>query len=422
MSNELLAEAVALTAAAREAAAVMGRVDAARRNAAILNLAGLIVDHRKAVFAANAFDVKKARRAGLSDAVVDRLALNPGRVQAMADACAQVASLPDPVGATLDGRTRADGLRLTRVRVPLGVVFMIYEARPNVTVDAAALCVKSANACILRGGKEAAASNRALAGLLTRALDDAGLPPAAGQWVANPDRALVPVLLEQTAGIDVVVPRGGRGLVETVMRHSRIPVIKHLDGICHIFVDESADFDLARRVLLNAKTQRPATCNAVETLLVHRKAAKAFLPEALADLTAMGVEIRGDAAVRKVCPKLRIKPAIPEDWGYEFHGPILAAAVVEDIGRAIAHINLYGSRHTDAIMTRDIGAARRFTREVDSASVMVNASTRLADGGEYGLGAEIGISTDKIHARGPVGLEGLTTYKWIVEGDGHIRQ
>jgi glutamate-5-semialdehyde dehydrogenase len=353
--------------------------------------------------------------------MLDRLKLSRGRIADMAHGVEQVAALPDPVGRIIDGWVRPDGLRISRVRAPLGVALIIYESRPNVTIDAAALCVKSGNAAILRGGKESVRSNVALGELLKAALAEAGLPEEGVQVVGDTDRALVPALLKLPQHIDLVVPRGGKGLIRTVMEHSQIPVLKHLDGVCHVYVDATADLAMARAIIVNAKTSRPATCNAAETLLVHRKAAALFLPEALRTLAKAGVELRGDEETRALAKGVRVKPATAEDWGAEYGDLILSVAVVSGLDDAITHINTYGSRHTDAIVTRDLSAAARFRREVDSSSVMVNASTRLSDGFEYGLGAEIGISTDKLHARGPVGLEGLTTYKWLVDGEGQIR-
>ncbi len=415
--------ALTLALAADEAAPFMAAADGGRRNAALLALAELLDKSARDIVQANKKDLEAAKKAGLSKAMLDRLALDAKRVAAMADGVKQVAALRDPIGMILDGGVRPNGLRISRVRTPLGVVLMIYEARPNVTVDAASLCLKSANACILRGGREALRTNLKLGEIISRALESAGLPARAVQVVDTPDRELVPALLAMDKHIDIVVPRGGKGLVETVMEHSRIPVLKHLDGVCHTYVDASADLDMAENLVLNAKTNRPSTCNATETLLVHQDIAPSFLPRCLAALIKAGVEIRADAASADVARSVGIEvaDATDDDWKAEYNDLILAVKVTPDLSSAIAHINANGSRHTDAIVTSDLMAANRFKLEVDSSSVMVNASTRFSDGHEYGLGAEIGISTDKLHARGPVGLEGLTTYKWLVEGDGQVR-
>lgn len=416
--------ALALALTAEEAAPAMAAADGGRRNAALLALADLLEASIGDIVFVNAIDMEAAERAGLSGPMRNRLALDADRIRAMAAGVKQVAALRDPVGMILDGGVRPNGLRISRVRTPLGVVLMIYEARPNVTVDAAALCLKSGNACILRGGREALTTNLKLGELISRALESAGLPPRAVQVADTPDRDLIPALLALDKHIDIVVPRGGKGLIETVMRHSRIPVLKHLDGICHTYVDASADPDMAERVVQNAKTNRPATCNATETLLVHQGIARTFLPRCLAALAGAGVEIRADAETAAIAEEagVAVLEATDEDWKAEYNDLILAVKVVPDVDAAIAHINTFGSKHTDAIVASDLFAVERFKLEVDSASVMVNASTRFSDGFEYGLGAEIGISTDKLHARGPVGLEGLTTYKWLVEGDGQIRE
>ena len=415
--------ALTMALAADEAAPFMAVADGGRRNAALLAIAELLEKSAKDIVFVNQIDVDAARKAGLPEAMCERLTLDPKRVKAMADGVKQVAALKDPVGMILDGSVRPNGLKISRVRTPLGVVLMIYEARPNVTTDAASLCLKSGNACILRGGREALGTNLKLGEIIAEALESAGLPPRTVQVVDTPDRELVPALLAMDKHIDIVVPRGGKGLVETVMQHSRMPVLKHLNGVCHTYVDASADLDMAETVVLNAKTNRPSTCNATETLLVHQDAAEEFLPRCLASLGKAGVEIRGDDACRAIAKKAGIacKKATEDDWKAEYNDMVLAVKVVQDLASAISHINTYGSRHTDAIITSDVFAAERFKLEVDASSVMVNASTRFADGFEYGLGAEIGISTDKLHARGPVGLEGLTTYKWLVEGDGQVR-
>ncbi len=415
--------ALAFALAADEAAPFMAAADGGRRNAALLAMAQQLRKNTDEIIFVNNIDVDSAKKAGLPAAMCDRLALDAKRINAMAEAVEQVAALPDPVGQVLDGSVRPNGLRISRVRAPLGAVLMIYEARPNVTIDAASLCIKSGNSCVLRGGKEALATNLKLGEIVADALVAANLPPRAVQVVDMPDRELVPELLAMDKHIDIVVPRGGKGLVEIVVQHSRIPVLKHLDGVCHTYVDASADPDMAETVVLNAKTNRPSTCNATETLLVHQDIAESFLPHCLELLVQAGVEIRADVEAKRIADKANIKakPATNDDWKAEYNALILAVKIVNDLSTAISHINTYGSKHTDAIITRDIAAAERFKLEVDTASVMVNASTRFADGFEYGLGAEIGISTDKLHARGPVGLAGLTTYKWLVEGDGQVR-
>ncbi len=416
-------QAMQMATAAREAAPALACACGGQKNAALAALASGLEAAAKAIYAANAKDLKEAKAAGLTPAMLDRLTITPERLAAMVDGVRQVTMLPDPVAEIIDGWTRPNGLRLSRVRVPLGVGFIIFEARPNVTIDAAALCIKSGNAVILRGGKESVRSNLALAKCLQAALAEAKLPPECVQVVDTPDRTLMQELLKLDKHIDFIIPRGGRGLIEAIMENSRIPVIKHLDGICHVFVDDAADFAMATRIILNAKTQRPGTCNAAETLLVHKNIAKKFLPDCLAQLRKAGVELRADKATHAACKgrNVALVQASEEDFRTEHLALILNVAVVSDIEQAILHINTYGSHHTDAIITQDVDAAARFKRGVDSSSVMVNASTRFADGFEYGLGAEIGISTDKLHARGPVGLEGLTTYKWIVEGEGQLR-
>jgi glutamate-5-semialdehyde dehydrogenase len=359
------------------------------------------------------------RNAKLDESLLDRLELNEDRVAAMADGVRQVATLPDPVGELTDMRLRPSGIQVGRMRVPLGVVGIIYESRPNVTADAASLCLKSGNAAILRGGSEAVNSNQAIARCITRALRDVGLPEEAVQVLDITDRRTVGHMVGMPEYIDVVIPRGGKGLVSAVSKDARVPVIKHLDGICHVYLDDGADFDKAIAVAVNAKTQRYGTCNTMETLLVHAAVAARMLPELGRIYSEAGVELRGCARTRAILADAR--PATEEDWGTEYLAPILAVKVVDDLDQAIDHITRYGSAHTDSIVTENYSHARRFLREVDSSSVMVNASTRFADGYEYGLGAEIGISTDKFHARGPVGLEGLTSQKWIVLGDGNVR-
>jgi len=405
---------------AREASWLLGRAETAAKNAALLAIADAIVAERARLVAENHKDLEAGRQRGLDAALLDRLELTDARIDSMAEGLRQIAALPDPVGAISGLDYRPSGIQVGRMRVPLGVIGIIYESRPNVTADAAALCLKSGNACILRGGSEALHSNQAIARCLERGLEQAGLPATAVQVVATTDRAAVGELLKLEQYVDVIVPRGGKGLIERVSRESRIPVIKHLDGVCHTYIDDQADIDKAVRVAFNAKTQRYGTCNTMETLLVAAGIAARVLPLLAKLYREQGVELRG---CERTCQLLDdIKAAQDSDWDEEYLAPILAVRVVDDLDAAMEHIRKHGSGHTDAIVTENITRARRFLREVDSSSVMVNASTRFADGFEYGLGAEIGISTNKLHARGPVGLEGLTTLKFIVLGDGHIRQ
>jgi glutamate-5-semialdehyde dehydrogenase len=404
---------------ARIAAREVARADTETKNRALLLAAKALRRDAKKLIAANAADLITARAGGKDAAFIDRLTLTDDTVEQMAKGLEQVAKLPDPVGEISDLHQQPSGIRVGRMRVPLGVIGIIYESRPNVTADAAALCLKSGNACILRGGSESVRSNLAIAACIHEALKAAGLPETAVQVIGTPDRAAVGWLLAMGEFVDVIVPRGGKELIERVMRESRIPMIKHLDGVCHVYVDEGADPDKAIRIADNAKTQRYGVCNAMETLLVNEKIAPAVLP-ALAKIYAeKGVELRGDEEARKLVAGM--KPAAEEDWYAEYLAPILAVRVVKDLDAAMNHIAKYGSQHTDAIVTEDEARAKRFLREVDSSSVLVNASTRFADGFEYGLGAEIGISTDKLHARGPVGLQGLTSQKFVVFGSGQIR-
>jgi glutamate-5-semialdehyde dehydrogenase len=370
------------------------------------------------LLAANAEDLAAARAAGLEPAMVDRLALTPAGVAQMAEGVRQVAALADPVGEISDLRYRPSGIQVGRMRVPLGVIGIIYEARPNVTVDAAVLCLKSGNAAILRGGSEAIRANQAIAMCVHEGLRAAGLPATAVQVIETTDRAAVGELITMKDYVDVIVPRGGKGLIERISADARIPVLKHLDGVCHVYIDDRADLDKAVRIADNAKTHRYGTCNTMETLLVHADIAARVLPPLAAIYAGKSVELRGCDRARAIVPMI---PATDEDWATEYLAPILAVRIVDDLDQAIDHITAYGSMHTDAIVTEDYSRARRFLREVDSASVMVNASTRFADGFEFGLGAEIGISTDKLHARGPVGLEGLTSLKFVVLGDGQVR-
>ncbi|HFK2298228.1 TPA: glutamate-5-semialdehyde dehydrogenase, partial [Pseudomonas aeruginosa] len=369
---------------------------------------------------ANEQDLAAGRANGLEPAMLDRLALTPARIDDMIEGLRQVATLPDPIGEIRDMRYVPSGIQIGKMRVPLGVVGIIYESRPNVTIDAASLCLKSGNATILRGGSEAIHSNQAIARCIQQGLAEAGLPAAAVQVVETTDRAAVGALISMPEYVDVIVPRGGKGLIERISREAKVPVIKHLDGICHVYIDVAADLDKAIRVADNAKTQRYAPCNTMETLLVHAGVAERALPPLATIYREKGVELRGDAATRALLGA-EVLEATEEDWRTEYNAPILSIRIVDGLDAAIEHINTYGSQHTDAIITENFSDARRFLAEVDSASVMVNASTRFADGFEYGLGAEIGISTDKLHARGPVGLEGLTSEKYVVFGDGHVR-
>jgi glutamate-5-semialdehyde dehydrogenase len=406
-------------AAARAAARALARADTAAKDAALAAIAGAIRRDAAKLLTANADDVAAARARGADAAFVDRLTLSPKSVEAMAKGVEELISLPDPGGEITDLRFRPTGIQVGKMRVPLGVVGIIYESRPNVTVDAAALCLKAGNATILRGGSEAQRSNAAIAACVHEGLRAAGLPETAVQVIATTDRAAVGHLIADDKHVDVIVPRGGKSLIERIAREAKVPVIKHLDGVCHVFIDAAADLDKAVAIADNAKTQRYAPCNTMETLLVHAGIAARVLPPLAAIYTAKGVELRGCERSRAIVPAMR--PATEDDWYAEYLAPILAVRVVDSLDEAIAHIATYGSQHTDAIVTEDYTAAMRFLREVDSSSVMVNASTRFADGFEYGLGAEIGISTNKLHARGPVGLEGLTSQKWVVLGSGQIR-
>ncbi len=404
---------------ARAASRVIGRAETAVKNHALLAIAEALRQGAPTLIAENQKDLEAGRLEQLDSAMLERLALDNGRIAAMADGVREVAALPDPVGVITELTYRPSGIQVGRMRVPLGVIGIIYESRPNVTADAAALCLKSGNACILRGGSESIHSNKAIAACIRTGLEAAGLPADAVQLIATTDRAAVGELLRLDDCVDVIVPRGGKGLIERIMDESRIPVIKHLDGICHVYIDDRCDLDKARRIAVNAKTQRYGVCNAMETLLVARRIAPVVLPELARDLLEKGVELRGCPETVQIVPEAL--PVTGADWGTEYLAPILAIRIVADLDEAMEHIHQYGSGHTEAIVTEDYSRARRFLREVDSSSVMVNASTRFADGYEYGLGAEIGISTDKLHARGPVGLEGLTTQKFVVLGDGQVR-
>ncbi|HEU5297593.1 MAG TPA: glutamate-5-semialdehyde dehydrogenase [Burkholderiaceae bacterium] len=413
-----------LGANARAAATAMARAPLAARNAALLELARLLRVERDALQQVNRNDVAAGAAAGLQSALVDRLKLTPAIIETVARGCEQIAAMPDPIGEISELKRQPSGIQVGRMRVPLGVFAMVYESRPNVTIEAASLAIKSGNAAILRGGSEALASNLALARLVEGALTSAGLPADAVQLVATADRAAVGCLLAMHEQVDVMIPRGGKSLIERVAAEAKMPVIKHLDGNCHVYVDAEVDLEMALRVTDNAKTQKYSPCNAAESLLVHARQASAFLPRIAAVFAVKAVELRCDEralAMVQAVPAVRAVAASPDDWTAEYLAPIISVKVVDGLDEAIAHINRYGSHHTDAILTSNHGNAMRFLREVDSASVMVNASTRFADGFEYGLGAEIGISTDKFHARGPVGLEGLTSQKWIVLGSGELR-
>jgi glutamate-5-semialdehyde dehydrogenase len=405
---------------ARAASRLMAKADTRTKNQALTVMAEAIKRDAQKLLAENAKDLAAAKEKGLEAAMIDRLTLTPKTVAAMAEGLMQIVALPDPVGEITGLSYRPTGIQVGRMRVPLGVIGIIYEARPNVTADAAGLCLKAGNATILRGGSEAMNSNQAIAACVREGLKSAGLPETAVQVIETTDRAAVGELITMREFVDVIVPRGGKGLIERLIRESRVPMIKHLDGNCHVYVDDRADLDKALRIADNAKTQRYGTCNTMETLLVAEDIARVFLPKIAKIYLDKGVELRGCEASRAIVAEM--KAAAEEDWYTEYLAPILAVKVVKDVDAAIEHVNRYGSQHTDSIVTEDFSRARRFLNEVDSSSVMVNASTRFADGFEYGLGAEIGISTDKIHARGPVGLEGLTSQKFIVLGDGHIRQ
>jgi glutamate-5-semialdehyde dehydrogenase len=413
-------EALVLGKKAKEAARRLAVLSSAEKNRVLRRVAELIESRGETILDENRRDLERARRAGHSDAVLDRIALNTKRLQAMANGVREVASLPDPVREVVRMWRRPNGLQVGRMRIPLGVILIIYEARPNVTADAAALCFKSGNAVILRGGSEAYFSNRAIGAVLAEALAEAGVSVEAAQVVESKDRALIQELLQLEDFIDLVIPRGGEELIRAVAAHSRIPVVKHYKGVCHVYVDEEASLEMAARISMNAKVQRPAVCNAMETLLVHEKIAPVFLPPVIAQLREAGVEVRGCERTRAL--ETGVAPATEEDWSAEYLDLILSVRVVQDMDAAIDHIERYGSQHTETIVTSSYEKARAFVDRVQSSAVMVNASTRFNDGGELGLGAEIGISTSKIHAFGPMGLEELTTTKFIVFGDGQIRE
>jgi len=406
---------------ARAASRIMAKTDTATKNSALLKIADLIIESQAKLLEANALDLAAGKANGGLDAdLLDRLELTPARIESMAEGLRQVAKLPDAIGEISTMEEMPSGIKVGRMRVPLGVIGIIYESRPNVTADAAALCLKSGNATILRGGSEATNSNQAIAICIKEGLEACGLPGDAAQVIDTTDRAAVGELLKMSEYVDVIIPRGGKGLIERVSKEACMPVIKHLDGICHVYIDDHADMDKAIKVAYNAKTQRYGTCNTMECLLVAESIAEPVLKELAPMFKQAGVEIRGDKKSQKILPDIKL--ATDEDYHTEYLAPIMSLRIVSGLEEAMAHIHEYGSNHTDVIITEDKNNSDRFLREVDSSSVMVNASSRFADGFEYGLGAEIGISTDKLHARGPVGLEGLTSQKYIVIGDGHIRE
>jgi len=419
VSNELRQYMQEIGQQAKTASVLMASATPAAKNKVLAKIAVVLQQNRSKIQQANNLDLEQAKKIGLDDAMLDRLELSEIRIADMIEGLQQVIALPDPVGEITDMHFRPSGIQVGKMRVPLGVIGIIYESRPNVTVDAASLCLKSGNATILRGGKEAFHSNQAITRCIQQGLKKAGLPEEAVQVVNTTDREAVGFMLTMNDSIDVIIPRGGRSLTERVAKQATIPVIKHLDGICHVYIDEKANLNKAKAIAINAKTHRYGVCNAMETLLVNQKIAAKILPQLMQEYTALGVELRGCELTRELVDS--IKNATDEDWDTEYLAPILSIKIVPDMQQAIRHINTHGSHHTDSIVTEDYSKARQFLRNVDSGSVMVNASTRFADGFEYGLGAEIGTSTDKIHARGPVGLIGLTSQKYIVFGDGHIR-
>lgn len=409
-----------LGANARKASRAIARASSQEKNAALLAIADAISEQREQLKVANQRDMKRGEENGLDAALLDRLQLTDSTIDTMIEGLQQVAALPDPVGEITDLKYRPTGIQIGKMRVPLGVIGIIYESRPNVTIEAASLCLKSGNAAILRGGSEAIEANQALSECIAKGLAEAGLPAETVQVVETTDRAAVGELITMPEYVDVIVPRGGKGLIERISRDAKVTVIKHLDGICHVYIDQFADKTKAVNIAINAKTHRYGTCNTMETLLVHKAIAVEVLPELAEAYGEIGVELRGCDATREILADAI--PATEEDWHTEYLAPILSIKLVDDMDQAIEHINHYGSHHTDSIISENYTLARRFLTEVDSSSVMINASTRFADGFEYGLGAEIGISTDKIHARGPVGLEGLTSQKYVVLGNGEIRQ
>lgn len=419
MALELSQQCLEMADRARAAALEMQVLSTQVKNRWLLSAADGILLARESILRANDQDLQQAPAYGLSESAIDRLKLDTKRLESIAQGLRDIAALPDPVGECLGGWIRPNGLQIQKVRVPIGVIFFIYESRPNVTADAAGIAIKSGNSMILRGGKEAYYSSKAIVDVLTETADRQGVPTDALQMVQTLDRQAVGELLKLSKQIDLVIPRGGESLVRRVTDEATMPVLKHFDGNCHVYVDRNADLDQASRVVVNSKAQRMGVCNAAESLLIDAQIAEVFLPRIAQDLEPFGIELRGDAQALRILPQ--IQRATQEDWGREYLGPIMSVKIVADVEEAIAHINQYGSKHTDAIITKDIQTARRFTTKVDSAVVMVNASTRFNDGGQFGFGAEIGISTDKLHARGPCGLNELTTYKYIVTGDGHLR-
>ncbi len=423
-SNDIIARMQRIGRAARAASAAMSAAGSRSKDQALQTIANLLRDHQHQVIEASGLDLERARKSGLQPALIDRLALDAEAIEQMAVGVEQVTQLTDPVGEIVELKPRPSGIKVGRMRVPLGVIAIIYESRPNVTVDAAALCIKSGNSAILRGGSEAIESNRVLARIVRAGLVEAGLPADAVQLVDTTDRAAVGALAQMTEFIDLLVPRGGRGLIERLMRESRVPMLKHLDGICHVYIDSAADIDKGIAIADNAKTQRYGTCNTMETLLVAQSIAQEILPALGRIYQSKGVELRCCPESREILEAAGVTnviDAVEEDWRTEYLAPILSISTLPGVDEAISHINTFGSKHTDAIVTENYATAMRFVREVDSASVIVNASTRFADGYEYGLGAEIGISNDKLHARGPVGLEGLTSLKYVVFGNGEVR-
>lgn len=415
-------KALKISSSARDAGKALAQAGESVKNLCLERAAEMLVKRGKGIISSNKKDLAAGKKAGLSAAMLDRLEINSKGLSQMAEGLLQVASLPDPVGRTISGWRRPNGLNIRKVRIPIGVIFMIFESRPNVTVDAGSLALKSGNAVILRGGKEAIHSNIALGKVMADALKSVGLPKDCVQVIDTPDRSLANALLKQESNIDVVIPRGGKGLIKTVMEESVIPVIAHLDGICHVFIDKEADLDMAVNISLNAKTQRTGVCNAMETLLVHEGIAKKFIPLCFKGMKKKKVKLIGCNKTVNIARGIKVENATEEDWATEYLDSVLSVKVVKDVAAAVKHINKYGSNHTDAIVTQDVETAEYFRRCVDSSSVMVNASTRFSDGFEYGFGAEMGISTNKLHARGPVGLEELTTYKFLVDGNGQIRE
>jgi glutamate-5-semialdehyde dehydrogenase len=405
---------------ARAASSILADAEPAQKNAALQAIADALISGAGNIKKANALDLEQGRKDGLDEAMLDRLLLDDNRIQGMVEGLQQIITLPDPIGEISDMDFLPTGIQVGKMRVPLGVIGIIYESRPNVTIDAGALCLKSGNATILRGGKEALHSNQAISECIQQGLKSAGLPEHSVQVINTIDRAAVGMMLTMNEYIDVIIPRGGKSLVERVSREACIPVIKHLDGICHVYIDDQADLEKAQKIAINAKTHRYGVCNAMETLLIAEAVAEQVLPQLVVAYTQKGVELRGCERSRQIVNEMNT--ATEEDWDTEYLAPVLSIRIVQDMQQAIEHINRHGSHHTDSIVTENYTRARKFLRAVDSSSVMINASTRFADGFEYGLGAEIGISTDKIHARGPVGLQGLTSQKYIVFGDGHIRQ